>query len=150
MNQEPKQNKFLRFLFQPWILETIFFFLVLWQESFRLSARTAQRTLPLSAGLQDFYYFHFGDFVNGFGIAYLIDGAMDRLVFKTRPYYNVLGKSISKQTNAFLATLASIGVVVIFELTQSISTTSDYKDIPAGICGALVYCAVRVYALKWS
>ncbi len=31
------------FLKKPWVIETIFFFLILWQESFRLSLRTAQK-----------------------------------------------------------------------------------------------------------
>lgn len=65
-----------------WALETIFFFIVLGQESFRLSARTAKETLPVGSVLQNFYYYYFGDFVNGFVIAYLIDGVSNLFLFQ--------------------------------------------------------------------
>ena len=62
---------------KPWILETLFFWGVLWQESFRLSSRTSQQVLLVGSGLQDFYYYHFGDFVNGYVIAYVLDGLVN-------------------------------------------------------------------------
>jgi hypothetical protein len=138
------------YLLKPWVVESIFFFLVLWQESFRLSSRTAHKMLPISTQLQNYYYYNFGDFVNGYIIAYIMDGLVNFIFLKTSPYYTLLGLHITKGKNALLASLFSITVVVIFELTQSASTTSDIKDIPAGALGAIFYFLIRLFALKMN
>jgi hypothetical protein len=136
------------FLRKPWILESIIFFLALWQESFRLSSRTSHKILPVSKQVQNFYYYNFGDFVNGYVIAFIIDGVSGLILFRNRGSYSVSGFTINMQKNAFLASLISTFIVAIFELTQSASTTSDINDIPAGILGAIIYFVVRMLALK--
>lgn len=147
---DKKNKKKLTFagLLKPWIPETIFFFIVLWQESFRLSSRTAHKILPISTPLQNYYYYNFGDFVNGYIIAYITDGVINLIFFKANLYYTIAGLQVSKWKNALLSGIFSILVVVVFEVTQSTSTTSDVKDIPAGALGAFFYCLIRLFALK--
>lgn len=146
------RNKFLDYLNKPWILETIFFFLVLWQESIRLSTRTSDRKLSLGKQLQDFYYY-FGDFANGYVIAFLIDALCGVIIFKNKPVekknYSLLGFKINKQSNVFLVSLLTVLIVIIYELGfTSFSTTSDLNDVPAGALGAFLYFAVRVYSIN--
>jgi hypothetical protein len=148
MDKEPERKSILLYLVRPWILESIFFFLVIWQESFRLSSRTMHKILPVSPWLQKYYYYNFGDFVNGFIIAFIIDGAINVIFIKKALYYKISGFQITKTTITILATLFSIVVVVVFELMQSASTTPDVKDIPAGVFGALFYLFIRMIALK--
>jgi hypothetical protein len=136
------------YLRKPWILETVFFFIVLWQESFRLSSRTSHKILPIAKRFQNIYYYNFGDFVNGYVIAFIADGVSNLILFKKRESYRLLGFKISTKKNAFLSSLISIFIVAIFELTQSISTTSDINDIPAGVLGAILYFIIRLLALK--
>jgi ABC-type antimicrobial peptide transport system permease subunit len=135
-------------LARPWLFESLIFFFVLWQESFRLSSRTSHKILPISPTLQKYYYYNFGDFVNGYIIAFIIDGIINLTLLKTAISYNISSLQITKRKNAFLATVFSIAVVVIFELTQSTATTSDVNDIPAGIFGALLYYLIRFFALS--
>jgi hypothetical protein len=141
----PKKVPFLR---RAWMLETLFFFVVLWQESYRLSSRTAHKILPVDKQLQDFYYYNFGDFVNGYVIAFLVDGAFQIIIFKNNPSFKLSGVSLTKWGSTLFATLFSISVVVGYELMQSTSTTSDVMDIPAGILGALLYLLIRWIALR--
>lgn len=137
----------------PWLLETIFFFLVLGQESLRLSWRTAKEKLPVSAGLQDFYYYYFGDFVNGFVIAYLVDGLSNLLLFRkqsSRTYYTIATIRIDKYRNAVLSALIASLIIFIYELGWTpISTTSDLLDVPGGVLGALMYLLVRYLSLRF-
>jgi hypothetical protein len=137
-----------QYLARPWILESLFFFLTLWQESFRLSARTSGMLLPIDRQLQNFYYYNFGDFVNGYVIAFIADGVTNLILLKKRVSYTAAGFKITNKGFALLATLFSVVTVVIFEVTQSASTTSDINDIPAGILGALLYYLIRLLALK--
>ncbi|MBL0145352.1 MAG: hypothetical protein IPP48_05960 [Chitinophagaceae bacterium] len=148
MSKHSDDKRTFPYLRKPWILETIFFFVVLWQESFRLSSRTSHKILPLTKRLQHIYYYNFGDFVNGYVIAFIVDGVSNLFLFKQRESYKLLGFKISTRKNAFLASLISIFVVAIFELTQSTSTTSDINDIPAGVLGAILYFFIRLLALK--
>jgi hypothetical protein len=146
-NKEINKNVF-HFLLRPWVLESVFFFLALWQESFRLSSRTAHKSLPVSLRLQHFYYYNFGDFVNGYVMAFIIDGLMNLLRLEKNTSFNIAGFFISKKGSALFATLLSVFIVVIFEITRSASVTSDINDIPAGILGAFIYYLVRRFALK--
>ena len=151
---EDMSNHLKSFFAKPWILETLFFWGALWQESFRLSSRTSQQVLLVGSGLQDFYYYHFGDFVNGYVIAYVLDGLATLVLFrKTERETDQLGTSISRISRSALtlfATLFSGMVITVFELgVTPLSTTSDIYDIPAGILGALVYCVVRLFALRF-
>lgn len=150
MADKSENKNIFHFLKRPWVVETIVFFLVAWQESFRLSSRTAHKLLPVNKQIQDYYYFNFGDFVNGYIIAFIADGLINFLVLKAAPFYKVFGLRISKRANALLSTLFSAVIIVLFELSQSGSTTSDIKDIPAGIAGAVLFCIVRFIALKFS
>jgi hypothetical protein len=139
---------------KPWILETLSFWGVLWQESFRLSSRTSKRVLPVGSGLQDFYYYHFGDFVNGYVIAYVFDGLVNLFLFRRIERRIELPRTsvfrISRKALTLFATLFSCVIITVFELgVTPLSTTSDIYDIPAGILGALVYCAVRSFALRF-
>lgn len=148
MSKYSNNKTIFSFLRKPWILESIIFFLVLWQESFRLSSRTSHKILPVSRQLQNFYYYNFGDFVNGYVIAFIVDGVSNLILLKNRESYSVLRFKINMQKNAFWGSLISIFIVAIFELTKSASTTSDINDIPAGILGAIIYFIVRLLALK--
>ena len=151
---EDMGNHLKSFISKPWILETLFFWGALWQESFRLSSRTSQQVLLVGSGLQDFYYYHFGDFVNGYVIDYILDGLANVALFrKTERETKKPGMStsrISRIALTFFATLFSGMVITAFELgVTPLSTTSDIYDIPAGILGALVYCIVRLFALRF-
>lgn len=150
MTNKTENKNIFHFLKRPWVVETIVFFLVAWQESFRLSSRTAHKLLPVNKQIQDYYYFNFGDFVNGYIIAFIADGLINFLVLKTASFYKVFGLRISKRTNALLSTLLSIVIIVAFEMSQSGSTTSDAKDIPAGVAGAVLFCIVRFIAIKFT
>jgi hypothetical protein len=147
MGKEPTDKKYSQYLAKPWIIETVVFFLVMWQESFRLSARTSHKILPINKRIQDYYYYNFGDFVNGYIIAFIIDGIINLILLKTDKFYMIFGFRITKKMNAILSTLVSIFIVVIFELIQSTSTTSDIKDIPAGVLGAIFFYFIRLFAL---
>jgi hypothetical protein len=150
-----KMSNYLKSLMaKPWILETLFFWGVLWQESFRLSSRTSQRVLLIGSGLQEFYYYHFGDFVNGYVIAYMFDGLVNLFLFRKMEREIELPRTsvfrISRRTLTLFAALFSCTIITIFELgVTSLSTTSGIYDIPAGILGALIYCAVRLFALRF-
>jgi hypothetical protein len=136
------------FLAKPWLLETLFFFAVLWQESFRLSSRTLHRVLPVGSRIQDFYYYHFGDFVNGFVIAYVFDGLANLALFGKTMRPGALHSRIPQWAPTLCAVLVSALVITAHECgIGSMSTTSDLSDIPAGVLGALVYCMVRLFAL---
>ena len=75
MQRSPNTQKAkLVFWRAPWTIETVVFFLVLWQEGIRLELRTAHRRLAMPSWLQDAYYYHSGDFANGYVNAFLIDG----------------------------------------------------------------------------
>ena len=142
-------NHLKSFMAKPWILETLFFWGALWQESFRLSSRTSQQVLPVGSGLQDFYYYHFGDFVNGYVIAYILDGLANLALFR-KTQSGTSTSRISRRALTFSASLFSGMVIIVFELgVTPLSTTSDIYDIPAGILGALVYCIVRLFALRF-
>ena len=136
-------------------METIAFFLVLGQESFRLGARTSQRVLPIGSQLQDFYYYHFGDFVNGFVIAYVVDGVADLVLASRKAQSSAQPRFpkavITSQTLTICASLFSGMIVTAFELgVMPLKTTSDVYDIPAGLMGALVFCLIRLLALRIS
>jgi|WetSurMetagenome_2_1015567.scaffolds.fasta_scaffold01786_12 hypothetical protein len=148
MDKEPAYKKYIQYLATPWVIETVVFFMVMWQESFRLSSRTSHKILPIKKQIQDYYYYNFGDFVNGYIIAFIIDGVINLVLLKTDNFYMIFGYRITKKLNTLLATLISIFIVVIFELLQSASTTSDIKDIPAGIMGAISFYCIRLIALQ--
>jgi hypothetical protein len=141
-----------RSIFRPWVAETICFFLVMWQESFRLSARTAHSVLPVGKALQHFYYYNFGDFVNGYGIAFLAAGLLHILLFgnlKLFPAYRrIAGIRWNNIRVVCAGACVSALVIAIFELSPSGSTTSDIYDIPAGILGAAVFFVVRTIAIR--
>lgn len=148
MNTKIDSKNILHYLARPWFWESLVFFIALWQESFRLSSRTSHKVLPIGVGLQNYYYYNFGDFVNGYVIAYIIDGVINFTLLKTSISYKIAGFKITKRGNAILASLFSSLIVVVFELMQSTSTTSDVNDIPAGILGAFLYLLIRLLALK--
>jgi hypothetical protein len=145
---KPAKKHFLQYLANPWVIETVVFFIVMWQESYRLSSRTLHRILPINKQIQNYYYYNFGDFVNGYIIAFIIDGLINLVFFKTNNFYIISGYRITKKMNAVFASMTSIIIVIIFELSQSTSTTSDIKDIPAGILGAITFYLIRLIALK--
>ena len=74
------------FLRRPWVVETLLFFLIAWQESFRLSQRTAGKGFS-PRWLKDFYFYNFGDFVNGYIMAYIMDGLAN--------YFNIVDSNVS-------------------------------------------------------
>jgi hypothetical protein len=147
MDKKPVNKKYLQYLATPWLIETVVFFLVMWQESFRLSLRTSHMILPINKHIQNYYYYNFGDFVNGYIIAFIIDGVINLVFLKTNKFYMIFGFRVTKKMNAILSTLISVFIVVIFELLQSTSTTSDIKDIPAGVLGAVSFYFIRLFAL---
>ena len=148
MEKESKYKSLLSFLTRPWFIETAVFFLVLWQESFRLSARTSHQILPVNQNLQNYYYYNFGDFVNGYIMAYIIDGIINFTLLKSSASYKFSRFEVTKRRSISIATLISISVVVVFELSQSTATTSDVNDIPAGVAGAILYYLIRLFSLK--
>lgn len=150
MDKESKNKAPLSFYKRPWFIESVVFFLVLWQESFRLSARTSHKILPVPSILQNYYYYNFGDFVNGYIMAFIADGIINLTLLNKGRSFKIVHLEITTRSSAVLATLFSTCVVVVYELTQSTTTTSDANDIPAGILGALFYYLIRQFALKRS
>lgn len=106
--------------------------------------------MPIPLTLQNYYYYNFGDFVNGYIMAFITDGIINLTLLNKGKPFKILRIEITKRSSALLATLFSISVVVIYELTQSATTTSDANDIPAGIMGAFFYYLIRQLALKYS
>lgn len=131
---------------RPWVPETVVLFAILWQEAIRLELRTGHRTLPLPAWITQFYYFQFGDFVNGYLNAFLADGLTD-LFIRWRKLSDERAAP-SERTRAVVAAVFSMLVIIGVELVPSAFNQPDAGDIPAGIAGALVYLAVRTTALK--
>lgn len=150
MDKEFKHKKNKPYLARPWFIESIIFFLVLWQESFRLSSRTSQKILPVPLEFQNYYYYNFGDFVNGYIMAFIIDGMINFTLLKHSLSYRVGRFEVTKIKNALLATLISISIVAAYELMPSTTTTSDVNDIPAGIFGSFLYFLVRMLALRYT
>lgn len=152
MNSLTDYHKIRSFLKKSWIVETIFFFLVLWQESVRLSLRIANKDHSVNS-LRDFYFYNFGDFVNGYVMAFIIDGLANYLLFqKTRPdskSYKIFKVTVTRTTTAIIAAIVSIAVIMFFEIGQSSAfTTADLNDIPAGAGGAIFYCVIRLIMIE--
>jgi hypothetical protein len=139
----PAPRPFFR---RPWVVESLVFFGVLWQESLRLEWRTAHRVLPLPPNVTAFYYYQAGDFANGYVNAFLLDGLTDlarHWAARRR------GGSVERQgLQAMLATVLSIVSIVLIELVPSAVNHPDVGDIPAGVVGALLYLCVRTAALR--
>ena len=55
MRNLSKGNYIKGFFTRPWVIETVVFFLVAWQESIRLSIRTAHAG-AVTSRLTDFYF----------------------------------------------------------------------------------------------
>jgi hypothetical protein len=139
---------------RPWVVETVFFFLVLWQESARLSLRTANKDFS-SNRLRDFYFYNFGDFVNGYIMAFILDGLTNYFIIQKNQsgskFYKIFNFTVTERTNAILASVVSTVIIAVFEVGQSSAyTTADLMDIPAGAGGAIVYCIVRIVMLGWT
>lgn len=152
MRNWSKGNYIKGFFTRPWVIETVVFFLVAWQESIRLSIRTAHAG-AVTSRLTDFYFYNFGNFVNGYIMAYIFDGLVNYFIFLQKPpdskFYTIFVSKITPGINTILATLGSALVIIIFEAGQSSAfTTADLWDIPAGAGGALVYCVIRFTMLK--
>lgn len=135
------------FLGRPWFVETLLFFLIIWQEDLRLGWRTRGVTLPVSRALQDFYYFNFGNFANGYATAFLIDGLSDVIAASARGGIAASPPVRWARANpagmAALASGLSSLIIVLAELRDSAFTTADLGDIPAGLLGAVVFLMVR-------
>ena len=141
----------LKTILKPWGVETIVFFLVLWQEDIRLRLRTEGWHLPVPKVLEQFYYFQFGDFVNGYVFAFVIDGLADVVISAlqkqaTADFTHVWRRQI---VSALVATSVSTLIIIAFELKSSSFTTADLQDIPAGIIGALLFLSLRLIMLKF-
>jgi hypothetical protein len=140
---------------QPWVVETIVFFLVLWQEDIRLRLRTGGWRLPLPGVVQRFYYYQFGDFANGFVNALVIDGVVDIALAARQKQRQKEDESTadkqhrSRVVRALVATALSALSIVALELHSSALTTADLQDIPAGLGGALCYLCVRLTLLNY-
>lgn len=124
------------------------FFAVLWQESIRLELRTAHRVLPLTPGLTQWYYFQFGDFVNGYINAFIVDGLAEFI--RRRQAGGALPPDRARMQQAFIASVLSMVSILVVEIGPSSLNRADLADIPAGVAGALLYLGVRVTALRWQ
>ena len=144
--KDPTPRRFYR---RPWFWETVVFFLVCWQESIRLSLRTSHTELPVSKVLQDVYYYNFGDFVNGYIMAFIFDGITNMFALRKPPHALNVGKfAFGQRFVASMAVLASGLIIVIFEIGRSSAlTTADLADIPAGVGGAIFYLCVRFISI---
>ena len=132
----------------PWILECAAFVLVVFQEDYRLECRTIHRTLPIAESLQNFYYFNFGDFSNGFINAFVIDGLVDTVFLPlAATRFPKLPVVLSVRIRTVIACLISAIIIVVFEVRQNAFTQADLADIPAGVAGAVVYLGARFLAL---
>jgi hypothetical protein len=137
----------------PWVIETLVFWLVLWQESIRLELRTAHRQLPMPPWLQDVYYYRSGDFANGYVNAFLIDGVAS-LVLHWAGVTEAGGDAwwrralLNEPRRALAATALSTLVIIAVETFPSALTRADWLDIPAGVAGALCYLCIRLIGLK--
>jgi len=141
----------IKTILKPWGVETIVFFLVLWQEDIRLRLRTEGWHLSVPEGLEQFYYFQFGDFVNGYVFAFVIDGLADLVISaiekKIKPDFTLVWRR--QIGSALVAAAVSTLIIIAFELTSSSYTTADLQDIPAGIAGSLLFLSLRLAMLKF-
>lgn len=133
---------------RAWVPECVGFFLVLWQEAVRLELRSAHRILPIPSSLTELYYFQFGDFVNGYINAFIVDGLTDW--FRSRRDTSRTLTTLAKQRQAVAATIVSIAVIAAVELIPNAFNNADWRDIPAGVAGALLYLGIRLLALRWQ
>ncbi|MBP6773580.1 MAG: hypothetical protein KA154_11330 [Gemmatimonadaceae bacterium] len=136
------------FFGRAWVPETLTFFAVLWQESIRLELRTAHRVLPITPGLTQWYYFQFGDFVNGYINAFIVDGLTEFI--RRRRASGVLPPDRARVQQVLIASLLSIISILVVEIGPSSLNRADLADIPAGVAGSLLYLGVRVAALRWQ
>jgi len=125
--------------------ESLGLLVVLWQESIRLELRTAYRALPLPPRATEFYYYQFGDFVNGYLNAFLADGLVEPLRRWRAPATELPVKSLRRQ--AIVASLFSMLVIIGFETVPTAFNHADVRDIPAGVAGALLYLCIRLAAI---
>ena len=133
---------------RPWVPECVGFFLVLWQEAVRLELRSAHRILPIPSSLTDLYYFQFGDFVNGYINAFIVDGLTEW--FRSRRLPRRTLTTLAKQRQAIAASIVSMLIIVAVELMPNALNSADWRDIPAGLAGALVYLGIRLVAVRWQ
>lgn len=133
---------------RPWVPECVGFFLVLWQEAVRLDLRGAHRVLPIPSSLTAAYYFQFGDFVNGYINAFILDGLTEW--FRSRGDTRRGLSNVMRQRQAIAATVCSILVIMAVELIPNAFNQADWRDIPAGAAGALLYLGIRLFAIRWQ
>jgi len=152
MNPQIRTYKIKDIFTRPWVVETLFFFLIAWQESIRLSLRTSGIGFS-PRWLKDFYFYNFGDFVNGYIMAYIFDGLTNYFIFQKKEVncYSIFQVKFTKAKSAILACVISAIIIIIFEIGQSSAlTTADLMDIPAGVGGAIFYCWVRLLILHMT
>ncbi len=140
-------SRFTDFARRPWVVEAVVFWLVMWEEGLRLRLRTAGTRLPVPQSLQDFFYYRFGDFSNGYINAFLIDGLTDLLLSYRDRRNGVAGAASrfrSPRARALIATALSSLSVILYEVFSNGLSRADWLDIPAGVLGALVYLGVRL------
>ncbi len=135
-------------LASPWFVEILALCLVLWQEGLRLELRTSHCNLPVNRSLQDFYFYNFGDFSNGFVFSFVIDGLVDVIRNLTKQRSSRL-RAVKPQSIALLASFLSATIIILFELRTSAYNNADLADIPSGIAGALCYLIVRLACLAY-
>jgi len=127
------------------------------QELFRLLLRDAV-DIPLPREFTDFYLYNWGDYFDGFKIAFLTNCLGHIIVSQVAHYSekiwgrnNIFYKfaNIINKYNTMNVISGVLGsAAVVFAETTGFMTTPDPKDIPAGILGALTYMTVRYLATR--
>ena len=128
------------------------------QELVRIALRGNGIVLPFSEQVNNFYLYNWGDYINGFQIAFLTNWLGDKVAnkaanFAERRYGqdSVLYKITDNlRGDGLMNTIsgATGSAAVVFAETTGFLTVPDSRDIPAGILGALSYVAVRYFATR--
>ena len=143
-----------------YLLENIVGALVITEDvSVKAPLRASQVDLPVSDGLQDFYYNHTGDYMDGYFIALWTNVA---LTFGSEMLYNWSQNHLSEDNlirrfvekihdghklfNVVSGLVSSV-VIVMWE-TQDHIRTPDIKDIPMGIAGTLTNMGLRYLSIR--
>ncbi|MCE1199650.1 MAG: hypothetical protein LWW85_11825 [Marinilabiliales bacterium] len=143
-----------KYIFRPWLAESIVLFLVLAQEVARLFALHSNLPLSFGSGFHRFYNLGLGNFVHGYVMAFVLDLAIN-LIFKKdseeqeEQIISLAGFGLSRFICAIVSVALSALAVVMFE-AEPISVAPEMDRIPAGLAGSLLYLIIRLMALHFQ
>lgn len=140
-------------------LESLLATAVTAHEMVRRRLRTVEAKLPFSESVNEFYFKHAGDFMDGFLLSFFsnmmskdvtsyVAGYVDYKLGRDNLLYKI-ADYIDNNENVRTLLSGAVGIAgVVVAETVGIANTPDPNDIPAGIAGALTYMAARYYVTR--